>query len=160
MSDDAPDLTDFGGGVSTEPPRVRKTTPIQIRVDGTTRTAGHVGRAYERPGWAFVTTRNSHAHRLRYYNKDDGGTYAISMSALSRVMHIGEDVQTVFVHEVDTGDVYEWPLTAFTTDGEVVPPKYLDTKADPQTGMARETATHVWEGHAPDDFYVAHEGDA
>lgn len=130
-------------------PRVRKRRRVASQTAGTA-MAGFLTEVSNRAGFGFVTTRDSHDHRLRYLHKDEGGAYAISNDVLATLQRA--EVRTIFVVEVDTGDVYEYAARAYY-DGSAVPESYLETELDPQTYATRDSARHVWTDHAPDPFF-------
>lgn len=136
------DLTDFGVDATPDPPRVQKRTRIQtITGDG---TAGYTARTPDRNGLVFVASRDSHDHRLRHLEADRGGAYAFSVDALDRLATL--DVTRILIHEVDTGDVLEWPANAFY-DGDEVPARYLETTMDPQQYATVHGAEFCWDDH-------------
>lgn len=147
-TDDTTDLTDFGGGTTTDPPQLQKRHRVQSLTGGG--HAGHIARAAARPNPVFVAARDSHDHRLRYLHEEQGGAYAISDDVLRRLADAG--VQRIFIRETDTGDVYEWPAGAFYT-GEHVPDAFLETTSDPQRYATRDSAEHVWDDLPNDTFY-------
>lgn len=165
----ATDLTDFGGGAERDPPVVRKRKALHISVGGDVKHVGHFAVLVEPEPAAttpvYVTTRDSHDHRLRYLEQDAGGAYAVSRHAIGEVQrhahrYADGGVRSFFVHEVDTGDVYEWRMDALTVESQAVPEQYLETTADPQVYVTRESAAYVWTDHAPDDFYAPRGGEA
>lgn len=145
------DLTAFGGGVSIDPPRIQKAGRVHTATPDETRVAGHVARAANRTGRVFITTRDSHDHRIRHLHDDEGGSYAISADVIDRLDR--QDVSRVLIHEPDRDTVLEWPLTAFI-EGDPVPETFLQTTGDPQEYATRDSAEHVWEDQTPEDLYI------
>lgn len=171
---DETDLTDFGGGSTRDPPVVRKYKALHISVAGTVKHVGNLAKlvdadpdtmADEKEGptdGAYVTTRDSETHRLRQLKPDAGGAYAVSRGAVDEVRRMAHrtlsgQLRRFFVHEQDTGAVYEYPFRALE-DGAEVPDRFLETTADPQVYVTRDDAAYVWEDHAPDDFYAPRGG--
>lgn len=153
-------LADFGGGATQDPPRVKKDEAIHISVGGNPRHVGYLAEVetegYAR--WAYVTARDSDEHRIRYLKQNQRGAYAVSIHALVTIERAAQRrgtsrPATVFVAEVDTGDVYEYAGGALF-DGPAVPEKFLESASDPQKYVTRDGARHIWHDHAPDDFYI------
>lgn len=165
---DDTDLGDFGGGATRDPPRVRKRKAINMKLAGELKHPGHLveivtpDRAAQ-PAIGFLTTRDSHDHRIRYLKQDAGGAYGVSRGVISEVNEmahrlLGADrIQSFFVAETDTGDVYEWRMDRLER-APAVPEQYLETKRDPQVYLTRDSAEYVWDDIHPDDFYVPRGG--
>lgn len=140
------DLREFGINPDPPAPRIQKRTPIYagLNEDGTRRTVGHVGLCPDRGdddvvASVFVTKRDSHDHRIRALD-----AYAISEDALPRLTD--RDIKRLFVHETDTGHVYEYRMRQFT-EGPNVPNHYLATRGDPQRFVTRDDAAYTWADH-------------
>lgn len=153
-------LADFGGGATQDPPSVKKDEAIHISVRGNTRHVGYiVGVPTEGyPQWAYLTQRDSDKHRIRKLKPEKEGAYAVSIHALVDIEQAAQRrgtqrPGTVFVHELDSGDVYEYDADSLF-DGPTVPDDFLESVSDPQKYVTREGARHVWPDHAPDDFYI------
>jgi hypothetical protein len=145
------DLTEFGSGVSFDPPKIQKRERVHAPTPDATRQVGFLAATTNRDGAAFVTTRDSQQHRIRHLCGDGGGSYAISKSALRTLART--NVRWVFVHEQDTNTVLEWPAKAFH-DGPEVPDAFLQTSADAQRYVTRDSAARVWDEYGPDELFI------
>lgn len=144
MTDDEPDLADFGASANVEPPLVERRYIEQSPHTG--KIAGFLGHE-KRRGLDVYTTLRSKSH---YYNK--GGGWAISDVILDDVARI--DATLIFVHDGTDADddVYEFRAEDYIKYGHAVPAADLDDPDDTQTYVPGEEAIRVWEGHAADLF--------
>lgn len=153
-------LADFGGGATDDPPRVKKTEAIHISVGGNPRHVGYLAEVPTEgyPKWAFVAPKDSDEHRFRYLRENEGGAYAVSIHALVDIERAAQRrgtsrPATVFIHELDSGDVYEYEADDLF-DGPTVPDNFLESMSDPQKYVTIDGAKRVWRDHAPDGFYI------
>ena len=125
---------------STEPPRVFTRGAIKAVTPDGTKLAARWGEGKNRDGRVIVAKKDSQKHRLRALD-----AYAFSTDAIRTMEQFG--AERVFIHETDTGDVYEFSLDDFTDWGTPVPAKFLDSPDDPQRYHERDDPLHRWPGH-------------
>lgn len=130
-----------------DPPTISTTGRVLAPTPDEAKAAGKWGHVPERDCLGFVTQRDSHAHRIRKFD-----AYALSVSVLNTLTDLG--VERVFIHETDTGDVYEFLLDDFTEWGKPVPDDVLEHPSDPQRYHSRDDPAALWSGHAS-AFYVS-----
>lgn len=124
-----------------QPPTISTRGNVHAPTAKGTRIAGKWGVVPERGCLGYVTKRDSHAHRIRSLD-----AYAISTSVLRNLERL--KVGRVFIHETDTGDVYEYLLEDFTEYGRIVPGHILEDDTDPQRFHSRDDPAALWPKHA------------
>lgn len=133
-------LDAFGIESNDAPPRAQK--EHKVTATNSNQTAGWVGPSPNRDVYIFAKVCERGKHRLRELE-----AYALSDTVLSKVASYG--AQRIFVIELDTGDVLEWPARDFDRS---VPKKYLQDDDDPQT-CAIDAHAKVWTNHE-DRFWM------
>jgi hypothetical protein len=146
MTDDEPDLSEYGIGRPDPPHFVPQEQVYSTQGPGGRQEAGTIGYVPEREQKAFLKN-GSELLRAR-------DAYCISNDALAHVVKTG--IAIVFVAEEDSKDVYEYDIEAFTQRGFDVPDKFRQHPDDRQTGSQRSRASFVWLDH-DDEFYVTGE---
>jgi hypothetical protein len=145
----APDLTDFGGGVTPpDEPHLQKRRKVHHRVGEKRIVAGWVGPCPERQCRGYVSERDSDTHRIHALD-----AYGISEGVLRRLGSWG--VGRVFIVE-DSQRVYEFTMRAWKNASQV-PDRYLMREDDPQRYIERIDARQTWE-HG-DRFYLPRDAD-
>lgn len=143
---DRTELGDFGGGITDEPPQIRKRKAVHggHSPDGSSRKTGHYGTMPNRPCPGFYTKRDSETHKIHAIEPD--GAYAISDDVLEKLSSMG--VGRILIHEYDTDRVLEFRFKEFA-DGPSVP-DHIGTDNDPQTYQRPGDAWAIWDGHGDD----------
>jgi hypothetical protein len=144
VSGEDADLTQWGGGIETPPPKVSRGYIVQSPHTG--KIAGFVGRERRRGFMAYTALRRG----THFYYNAEG--YAISDTILDILESKG--VARIFIHEgteEDDADVFEFKLRQYL-DGDEVPDDDLHDEDDPQTYVELDETVNEWPEHSGELF--------